>query len=242
MIIIRLRDVYKIYNPNKHNEVRALNGVSLEIEEGDMIAIQGVSGSGKSTLLHIIGCLDSPTSGEYFLFGDKIKFSNNSKIARIRGQRIGFVLQQFGLLFESKALDNVMVPMMFTNKSQRHIKKRAQEMLDRMGILHLKNKKVSQLSGGEKQRVAIARALANDPDIILADEPTGALDSKTGYEIISVFEELNKQGKTVLIVTHDDKVAKRCKHTIYMSDGKLYDGLSEIVDIDGGKEQVIPQI
>lgn len=221
MSILKLNGIGKIYNKGKQNACEALRDVSLSIERGDLIAVVGESGSGKSTLLHILGCLDEPTAGEMIFDGKKVNFKSSKKLADYRNKKIGFVLQDFGLILNETALENVCVPLLFSNTSIAKMKKQARNSLDLMGIGKLSGKRVNQLSGGQKQRVAIARALVNDPDMILADEPTGALDSKTSAEIVDVLLQLNSKGKTVIIVTHDPKIAKLCRRIVTISDGCL---------------------
>lgn len=219
MSILTLRNIGKIYNQGKANSCEALRGVDLEIERGELIAIIGESGSGKSTLLHILGCLDHPTSGEMRFCGERVSFKSAKKLAAYRNERIGFVLQDFGLILNETALENVCVPLLFSRTPFTKVKTRAKRALDALNIGKLANKRCNQLSGGQKQRVAIARALVNDPEIILADEPTGALDSKTSSEIVSTLLELNAAGKTVIIVTHDPKLAARCGRVVSIADG-----------------------
>lgn len=221
MGILNLKNIGKIYNIGKPNACEALKNVDLDIERGDLMAIIGESGSGKSTLLHILGCLDDPTSGEMYFGGSKVNFKSAKKLANYRSEKIGFVLQDFGLILGETALENVCVPLLFSKSPFPKMKKQAREALNLLGIGNLANKRVNQLSGGQKQRVAIARALVNDPDIILADEPTGALDSKTSSEIVNTLLELNKNGKTVIIVTHDVKIAELCRRVVTISDGCL---------------------
>lgn len=206
---------------NGKSTTMALNGVSLNIEKGTMISIMGPSGSGKSTLLHIIGCLDAPSSGSYRLNGADVDALSDKGRAKIRNKVFGFVLQQFALIEEETVLENVAVPLMFSNTSFFKIDKYAENMLKLLHIESLAEKKVKTLSGGEKQRVAIARALINNPDIILADEPTGSLDSKTTHQIMDLFVNLNKEGKTIIIITHDPDVAKYCPLRYHIMDGKL---------------------
>lgn len=221
MSILTLKNIGKIYNPGKANSCEALRGVDLDIERGDLIAIIGESGSGKSTLLHILGCLDSPTSGEMSFGGERVNFKSAKKLAAYRSGKIGFVLQDFGLILNETAVENVCVPLLFSKNPFVKMKSRAKKALNTLNIGKLANKRVNQLSGGQKQRVAIARALVNDPDIILADEPTGALDSKTSSEIVNTLLELNEKGKTVIIVTHDPKIAARCRRVVTITDGAL---------------------
>lgn len=221
MSILTLKNIGKIYNPGKANSCEALRGVDLDIERGDLIAIIGESGSGKSTLLHILGCLDTPTSGEMSFGGERVNFKSTRKLAKYRNKMIGFVLQDFGLILGETALENVCVPLLFSRTSYSKMKSMARQSLNKLGIGKLCGKRADQLSGGQKQRVAIARALVNDPEIILADEPTGALDSKTSAEIVELLLELNAKGKTVIIVTHDPKIAAQCHRVITISDGCL---------------------
>lgn len=221
MSILSLNNIGKIYNPGKANSCEALRGANLEIENGDLIAIVGESGSGKSTLLHILGCLDSPTSGEMSFNGRRVNFKSTKRLADYRNKKIGFVLQDFGLLLNETALENVCVPLLFSKTPFTKMKTRAKRALDMLNIGKLASKRCDQLSGGQKQRVAIARALVNDPEMILADEPTGALDSKTSAEIVSTLLELNERGKTVIIVTHDPKIAARCRRVVTITDGNL---------------------
>lgn len=221
---IELNNVIKIYNASRQNRVTALNGVNLTIKGGDSVAIMGVSGSGKSTLLHVLGTLDKPTEGVYLLDGKDVLALGNEKLSELRNERFGFVLQHYGLLNNDKVRDNVAVPLYLGKKfNTKEINKRVDAVLEELNIAELKKKKVRDLSGGQRQRVAIARAIVNDPDIILADEPTGALDSKTAKDIMDVFVQLNKKGKTVIMVTHDKTMAAFMRRTVYISDGKITD-------------------
>lgn len=221
MELLNLRNIGKIYNFGKPNACEALKNVDLDIERGDLMAIIGESGSGKSTLLHILGCLDDPTSGEMYFGGNKVNFKSAKRLANYRSEKIGFVLKDFGLILGETALENVCVPLLFSKAPFSKMKKQASDSLNLLGIGKLANKRVNQLSGGQKQRVAIARALVNNPDIILADEPTGALDSKISSEIVNTLLELNERGKTVIIVTHDPKIATLCRRVVTISDGRL---------------------
>lgn len=216
MPLIELKNVWKEYENGK---VKALQGINLKIEKGESVAILGPSGSGKSTLMHIMGCLDSPTKGKVYLKGKDVSKLNSNQLAKIRSKTIGFVFQFFYLVPFFTALENVMLPMIFTGKSNR---KRAEELLKMVGLEKRIKHYPNQLSGGERQRIAIARALANNPEIILADEPTGNLDSKAGKEVIDILLSLNKKhGKTVIMVTHDKALAKKMKRIIYIKDGKI---------------------
>lgn len=218
-MMIALKNISKIYNPKKHNQFCALKNVSLEIADGEFCAVIGKSGSGKSTLLHIIGMLDTFSDGEYFLNERDISKTPESTAAKIRARDIGFVKQDFALIDDYSAIDNVMLPLYPIKVPNKRNK--ALTALEKMGIKSLAEKETRTLSGGEKQRVAIARAIVNEPKTILADEPTGALDSKTAAEIMSVFKRLNDEGKTVIIVTHDMEIAKQCGRIIEISDGEI---------------------
>jgi putative ABC transport system ATP-binding protein len=216
--VLEVRDVTKHYRMGTE-VVRALDGVSLAINRGEHVAIMGASGSGKSTLLNILGCLDLPTSGQYFLGGEDVASLSQSALALVRGRRVGFVFQTFELLPRATALKNVELPLVYARVPRR--RDRAVEALKRVGLGERMSHRPNQLSGGQRQRVAVARALAQKPDILLADEPTGNLDSKTGQEILALFEQLNREGQTIVIVTHDASVAGRCRRVIRLSDGRV---------------------
>lgn len=219
---LELSNIYKEYEINRDNEIQSvLNGVNLTIADGEMIAIMGKSGAGKSTLLHIIGLLDVCDRGNYKLDGEDISDFTNKQRAKIRNEKIGFVLQDFGLVEDETVMENVSLLLMLSRTSMKKIREVALEKMKKVGVEHLSNKKVSVLSGGEKQRVAIARALVCDPEYIMADEPTGALDSVNAEKIMSILSSLNKEGKTVIIVTHDETVAKKCGRIITIKDGKI---------------------
>lgn len=219
--MIKLDKIIKIYNPKKTNEYEALHGVSCEISDGEMVAIIGKSGAGKSTLLHILACIDSYQSGEYTIDGTLVKNLSEGQYAQIRNEKIGIVMQDFALVEDFSALENVLIPLDFAKKKIKNKKEKALEALKAVGMGDLSKKPCNKLSGGQKQRVAIARAIVNEPAMILADEPTGALDTKTSAEIMELFKRLNKEGKTVVIVTHDPKVAEQCSRVIEVSDGKI---------------------
>ena len=219
--LVVLKDITKIYNQGRENAVMALHNVNLSLGRGETVAIQGASGSGKSTLLRIMGCLDRSTSGEYWFDGMQVQSKNYTQLALLRGKRIGFIMQQYALIDEQTVLENVSLPMLFTGTKLSESARRAEEILIKLRIQHLTKKKVRQLSGGDKQRVAIARALVNDPELILADEPTGALDSVTGLEIMQLILSLKEKGRTVIIVTHDPAIAAMCEKHYFIKDGEL---------------------
>ena len=220
--VIELRQVTKIYRMGDV-EVPALNGVSLAIAPGEMIAIMGASGSGKSTLMNILGCLDRPSTGQYLLQGTDVSTLDRNQLAEIRNARIGFVFQSFNLLARTSALENVELPLLYGHlaltTAQRHARARAS--LERVDLLAREHHYPSQLSGGQQQRVAIARALVTDPSIILADEPTGNLDSRTSAEIMSLFQELNDDGKTIVLITHEPDIAQHAKRVVTIRDGLI---------------------
>ena len=219
--MITLTNIKKVYNPKKANEFEALHGVSSEIRDGELVAIIGKSGAGKSTLLHILACIDSYQDGEYKIDDTLVKGLSERKYARIRNEKIGMVMQDFALVEDFTALENVMIPLSFSKKKIKGKKEKALAALRSVGIEELAKKPCNKLSGGQKQRVAIARAIVNEPSMILADEPTGALDTKTSGEIMELFKSLNEQGRTVVIVTHDPKVAEQCNRIIEISDGRI---------------------
>jgi len=219
--MIQAEDLSKVYQMGD-NEVRALNGASFGIEKGEMVAIMGPSGSGKSTLMAIIGCLDAPTGGKYLLDGVAVENLDEAQLAEVRGRKIGFVFQQFNLLARTSALENVMLPLTYAGIAGKEREDRARKTLERVGLGDRTDHAPNELSGGQQQRVAIARALVNEPAILLADEPTGALDSKTGIEIMELFQSLHREnGQTVILVTHDLYVARHTNRIIRISDGKI---------------------
>lgn len=219
-VVIRLEDVYKVYGVG-NTEVRALNGVSLLVEEGEYCSIMGASGSGKSTAMNIIGCLDRPTSGCYYLDNVDVSHLVDADLARIRNLKIGFVFQQFHLLPQLTALENVMLPMVYAGIPNSERRDRATAALKRVGLENRLHNKPNQLSGGQQQRVAIARAIVNKPVLLLADEPTGALDSHTTQEVMDIFTELNASGITVVMVTHEPEVARLTKRIVWFRDGEV---------------------
>ncbi len=218
--IIELKGVTKIYKMDKVL-VPALRGINLKIRKGEFVSIMGPSGSGKTTLMNLIGCLDRPTEGEIYITNKNVAKLGDDELAKLRREKIGFVFQQFNLIPRLTALENVELPMWFAGLSKKKRRERAIELLKLMGLEKRINHKPAELSGGERQRVSIARALANNPEIILADEPTGNLDTKTGKEIMRILKNLNKQGKTIVLVTHDETFAKEAERIIKMRDGRL---------------------
>lgn len=219
--MIKLENITKIYNHKKSNEFEALHDVSCEIDDGELVAVIGKSGAGKSTLLHILACIDNYQEGEYSIDGTLVKNLSERQYAKIRNEKIGMVMQDFALVEDFTALENVMIPLNFSKQKIKNKKEKALAALKSVGIEELAKKPCNKLSGGQKQRVAIARAIVNEPSMILADEPTGALDSKTSKEIMELFKSLNEQGRTVIIVTHDPKIAEQCDRIIEISDGEI---------------------
>jgi putative ABC transport system ATP-binding protein len=218
--IIRMSDVRKVYDTGKV-KVEALKGIDLEVKKGEMVAIVGPSGSGKSTLMNLIGCLDTATSGAYELGGENVAGVSRDHLAEIRNRRVGFVFQSFNLLPHISAQENVEMPMLFGGVVPKERRERARELLTRVGLGDRADHKPTELSGGQMQRVAIARSLAMNPDIVLADEPTGNLDSTSGSDIMSIFTDLWKQGRTLVIITHDPALAKRASRVVEVRDGKI---------------------
>ena len=220
MELINLSDIYKIYNVGGE-EVRALDGVDLTINNNEYLAIMGPSGSGKSTMMNMIGCLDTPTSGIYHFEGEEVHIMDDAQLASIRNRKIGFVFQTFNLLPKASALHNVEIPLVYANIRKEKRIDMASKALKDVGLEDRMHHKPNELSGGQRQRVAIARALVNNPSIILADEPTGNLDSKSGHEIMGILDSLHSNGDTIILVTHEDDIAKHAKRTIRLFDGKI---------------------
>ena len=220
MSLISLKNIYKIYNVGGE-EVRALDGIDLAIESNDYLAIMGPSGSGKSTLMNMIGCLDTPTSGKYEFEGEMVQIMDDSQLASIRNRKIGFVFQTFNLLPKATAQHNVEIPLVYANVPKSERMRIATNALKSVGLSDRLHHRPNELSGGQRQRVAIARALVNSPSIILADEPTGNLDSKSGSEIMAILDDLHEAGNTIILVTHEDNIAQHAHRTISLLDGKI---------------------
>ena len=220
-MLIEIRDVYKIYGEGLESEVRALNGVSLKIDSGEYVAIVGPSGSGKSTLMNVLGLLDIPTYGRYFLKGELVSELHDSKLARVRNHEIGFIFQGFNLLNNLTALGNVELPLIYQGVRASKRLELAEDALKRVGLEHRMHHRPSEMSGGQQQRVAIARAIATRPSIIMADEPTGNLDSKTGAHVIEILRSLHSEGTTIILITHDENIAGVALRRVRVSDGKI---------------------
>ena len=217
--MLKLESVHKVYNKGKSNEFEALKGIDLKVNDGELVAIIGKSGAGKSTLLHILACIDSYESGKYCIDDTLVRNLSEKKLAEIRNKKIGMVMQDFALVDDFSCIENVLLPLDFSRKKISDKKTKAMNALKSVGMNSMAKKSVNKLSGGQKQRVAIARTIVNEPSVVLADEPTGALDSKTSAEIMELFHALNRKGKTVIIVTHDLEIAKQCNRIIEISDG-----------------------
>ena len=218
--MIQVEDVHKSYDLGE-TFVHALRGVSFSIEVGEFVSIMGPSGSGKSTLMNIVGCLDTPSKGTYFLNDRNVGNLDEEQLAGIRNEEIGFVFQKFHLLPRSSALENVALPLKYASVKQSERLTRAEEVLDKVGLSNRLTHKPTELSGGEQQRVAIARALVNSPSILFADEPTGNLDSKTGHQVLEIFKDLNKRGQTIVVITHEREIAEQSQRTITIKDGEI---------------------
>jgi len=226
LTLISLKDIYKIYNVGGE-EVRALDGIDLAIRENEYLAIMGPSGSGKSTLMNMIGCLDTPTSGIYEFEGEMVQVMDDAQLASIRNRKIGFVFQTFNLLPKATAHHNVEIPLVYANIRKEERLKMASDALESVGLADRMHHKPNELSGGQRQRVAIARALVNNPSILLADEPTGNLDSRSGYEIMEILDLLHKKGNTIILVTHEDDIAKHAHRIIRLFDGKITEDIEQ---------------
>lgn len=219
--MIQVKSISKIYNKGKSNAFQALDNISFSVEKGELVSIVGTSGAGKSTLLHILACIDNYDAGEYYIDNVLIKNISEKRLAEIRNMKIGLVMQDFALVDDFTAIQNVMLPLDFSKEKCSDKKEKAMAALSSVGMDKFANNLSNKLSGGQKQRTAIARAIVNDPDVILADEPTGALDSKTASEIMELFKMLHNDGKTIIIVTHDKEIAAQCERIIEISDGKI---------------------
>jgi putative ABC transport system ATP-binding protein len=220
--LIRLSEITKTYDAGEL-AVQALSGIDLEVEKGQMLAIIGPSGSGKSTLMHILGCLDAPTSGTYILAGQDVSALSSFQLAGVRNRRVGFIFQTFNLLPKASLLRNVELPMLYAGLGSAERRQRAMAALERVGLADRRKHRTSALSGGQRQRAAIARALVMEPTLVLADEPTGNLDSRTGEEILQIFHQMHARGETIVIVTHDPRIAGQCQRVVQIVDGRIED-------------------
>ncbi len=229
-MLIRLRNIYKIYDEGLESEVRALNGVSITIDNGEFVAIAGASGSGKSTMMNVLGCLDVPTYGEYYLAGEDVSELDDKHLSRIRNRQIGFIFQGYNLIPALTAQENVELPLIYQGIGASKRRILAQEALERVGLADRAKHHPSQMSGGQQQRVAIARAIATHPPIIMADEPTGALDSKTGLEVLAFLQQLNREGSTILLITHDNGIAATARRIVRLTDGRIIEDHAQEVD------------
>ena len=228
--LVELRDVYKIYGEGLESEVRALDGVSLTVETGEFVAIVGQSGSGKSTMMNVLGCLDIPTRGDYYLEGTDVRELTDKELSLIRNKEIGFIFQQYNLIQSLTVLENVELPLIYQGINADDRYDMAMEALERVGLAGRVKHKPTEMSGGQQQRVAIARAIATHPPIIMADEPTGALDSRTGQEVLQFLQQLNKEGSTIILITHDNGIAATAKRVVRLSDGKIISDKHQEVD------------
>ena len=229
-MLIDIQDIYKIYNEGEESEVRALNGVSLTIDRGEFVSIIGQSGSGKSTLMNILGCLDIPTYGDYHLDGVDITELTDKQLAHIRNKQIGFIFQGYNLIPALSARENVELPLIYQGVSPFDRRDMAMDALERVGLAGRAKHLPSEMSGGQQQRVAIARAIAAHPPIIMADEPTGALDSRTGHEVLGFLRQLNREGSTILLITHDNGIAATARRIVRLSDGRIVEDHAQEVD------------
>ena len=231
-MLIDVKDLYKIYNEGKESEVRALDGVTLSIDQGEFVAIIGASGSGKSTLMNILGCLDIPTYGDYILNGTHINDRSDRQLAHIRNKEIGFIFQGYNLIPALTAYENVELPLIYQGLRASVRRERIQDAMERVALWDRRDHKPTEMSGGQQQRVAIARAIATHPPIIMADEPTGALDSKTGRHVLEILHTLNQEGSTIILITHDNGIAATAHRVVRISDGRIVaDGTREEVGL-----------
>ena len=229
-MLIEIKDVYKIYGEGLESEVRALDGVSLSIDRGEFVAVVGQSGSGKSTMMNVLGCLDIPTHGEYYLDGTNVRELSDRELSRIRNRQIGFIFQQYNLIQSLTVLENVELPLIYQGVGADERRELAMEALERVGLLGRIKHKPVEMSGGQQQRVAIARAIATHPPIIMADEPTGALDSHTGHDVLRFLQQLNTEGSTVILITHDNGIAATARRCVRLQDGKIVEDREQEVD------------
>ena len=229
-MLVRLKDVYKIYGEGLESEVRALDGVSLEIDRGEFVAIVGQSGSGKSTMMNVLGCLDVPTRGTYLLDGTDVRELTDKELSRIRNKQIGFIFQQYNLIQSLTVLENVELPLIYQGVNADDRREMALAALERVRLAGRIKHHPTEMSGGQQQRVAIARAIAAHPPIIMADEPTGALDSHTGQEVLHFLQQLNREGTTVILITHDNGIAATARRCVRLADGKIVDDCMQEVD------------
>ena len=228
--LVELRDVYKIYGEGRESEVRALDGVSLTIGKGEFVAVVGQSGSGKSTMMNVLGCLDIPTRGTYLLGGTDVRELTDKELSHIRNKQIGFIFQQYNLIQSLTVLENVELPLIYQGVNADDRRDMALEALARVGLANRIKHRPVEMSGGQQQRVAIARAIATKPPIIMADEPTGALDSHTGHEVLKFLQELNKEGSTVILITHDNGIAATARRVVRLADGRIIEDREQEVD------------
>ena len=228
--LIELKDVYKIYGEGLESEVRALDGISLVIQKGEFVAIVGQSGSGKSTMMNVLGCLDIPTRGDYWLDGVNVRELSDKELSRIRNRQIGFIFQQYNLIQSLTVLENVELPLIYQGINADDRYDMAMAALERVGLAGRVKHKPAEMSGGQQQRVAIARAIATKPPIIMADEPTGALDSRTGQEVLKFLQQLNREGSTVILITHDNGIAATARRVVRLQDGKIVEDHGQEVD------------
>ena len=229
-MLVTLKNVYKIYGEGLESEVRALDGVSLDIDRGEFVAIVGQSGSGKSTMMNVLGCLDIPTRGDYFLDGTDVRELTDKELSHIRNKQIGFIFQQYNLIQSLSVLENVELPLIYQGIRADDRYDMAMEALERVGLANRVKHKPTEMSGGQQQRVAIARAIATRPPIIMADEPTGALDSQTGREVLKFLQQLNREGSTVILITHDNGIAATARRIVRLADGRIVDDHEQEVD------------
>ena len=229
-MLVTLKNVYKIYGEGLESEVRALDGVSLDIDRGEFVAIVGQSGSGKSTMMNVLGCLDIPTRGDYWLDGVNVRELSDRELSHIRNRQIGFIFQQYNLIQSLSVLENVELPLIYQGIRADDRYDMAMEALERVGLANRVKHKPTEMSGGQQQRVAIARAIATRPPIIMADEPTGALDSHTGLEVLGFLQQLNKEGTTVILITHDNGIAATARRIVRLADGRIVDDHEQEVD------------